>query len=148
MAEQKKVGPFELHPSGTKSFHFLQNPTTNGFSDGYSIRYVSNTCGNKNGWLSFGTVKEAEIPTAKKTIFVLYNLLMPMEENEEDFINKCKHIFRKNKSTTKLIMGNIERKVDYEWIPLINSFIDELYEKDSEDLTVKLEEQSKLIGDE
>ena len=142
MVKQDIIGPFDL--DGTRYFSFYQNKSGERFSDGYSIRYFSKTLKERNGWVSLGTVKKPYIETAKQTVINNFEILT----DEKDFVKYGKKNFRQNKSTTKLIMGNIERKVDYEWIPLINSFVDELYEKYSEDLTVKLEEQSKLIGDE
>ena len=144
MVEQRKFGPYTLDDG--KIITFIQNPTTNGFSDGYSIRYSSTSCvgyGYKNGWTSLGTVKETEIETTKKTLQLLIHLI----SSELGFIEECKKIYRKNISTVKINVGG-ERRVNSEWLPLINSFIDELYEKENDNLQEKLEKQSILLAEE
>ena len=127
MVEQKKIGPFNL--DGERRFEFLQNPTTNGYSDGYSIRYYSRTCGNKNGWISLGTVKEPYIETAKMTVLNYFELI----SDEDNFIDRCKGNFRRNKSTVEIDVGG-KRRVNSNWIPIINSFIDGLFENEQEDI--------------
>lgn len=133
--KQDKIGPFPL--AEDKSFMFIQNPTSNGgYSEGYSIRYSSKTCGNKNGWVSLGTVKKDYIKTAKTTIQQYFEI----STDEETFMSLSKNNFRKNKSTVEIDVGG-KRRVDSDWLKLINAFIDQLQENTIEELEKELEQK-------
>lgn len=108
---------YYLGGENSERIQFAQNQSTNGYSDGYSIRYGSTTVESKNGWVSLGTVKEPEFETVKKTILTLFYLV----SNEDDFIRKCKKIYRKRSSSVM-----IERKVPYELESVVNKAIDEI----------------------
>ena len=136
MSEEKKQKVtewFYMGGNNNERIQFVQNPTTKGYSDGYSIRYGSTTVKSRNGWVSLGTVKEYEIETVQKTILTLFSLI----SNEEVFISKCRKIYRKKSSSVV-----IERKIPYELESAVNKAIDEIiyeYCRDLEEVQTTLE---------
>ena len=126
MTKQDIIGPFSI---GEGKITFAQNSTTNGFSNGYTIRYTYPNCKNiyPSGWVSLGTVNKEYIETAKKTIEQFYHLV---DGDAQELAYICTTVYSKRKRTVEIDIRG-KRKVNAEWIPLINSYIDELFEAEN-----------------